>query len=66
MQTALLTGDSKTNINLLIELARKLGIKATLLSEEDIEDIGLAKAMKEGRTGKFVNTETFLKRLKKK
>jgi hypothetical protein len=66
MQTALLTGSSKAEFSLLIELAKKLGIKTTLLSEDELEDMGLAKAMKEGRTGEFVNTESFLKRLKKK
>lgn len=29
------------------------------------EDIGLLKAIKEGRTGKFVNTEEFIKELRK-
>jgi len=34
------------------------------ISKDDMEEIGLAKAMKEGRTGEYINTEDFLKKLK--
>ncbi len=36
-----------------------------ILSEDEIEDIGLAIAIKKGRTGKFVNTESFLQKIRK-
>jgi hypothetical protein len=31
-----------------------------------MEDMGLAKAMKKGRTGEYVNTNAYLKKLKSK
>jgi hypothetical protein len=64
MKTALLSSSSGKSLELLLELAKKLGIKATILSEEQLEDAGLAKAMKEGRTGKHVDTAKFMKSLK--
>lgn len=66
MQTAILSGSSSGNLSLLIELAKKLGIKASILSEEEIEDIGLARAMKQARTNEFIDTDKFIKQLKKK
>jgi hypothetical protein len=41
-------------------LAKKLGIKADTLTEGDLEDIGMAKAIEEGKSGQCLNTETFL------
>lgn len=64
MKSALLTGDSEKSMDLLLELAKKLGIKAKILSEEDMEDAGLIKAIKSGKTGKTIETDKFLKSLK--
>jgi hypothetical protein len=64
MKSAILTSGSGKSLQLLLDLAKKLGIKTKMLSEEEIEDAGLAKVIKEGRTGKFVDTEKFLKKLK--
>jgi len=64
MQTLLLQGNSKKEIELFFELAKKIGLKASLLSDEDMEDAGLLNAMKKGRTGKYVNTSNYLKKLK--
>lgn len=58
------SGTSETDLGLLIELAKKLGIKTQVLDQEAIEDIGLGLAMKEGKTGEYVDTETFLQALK--
>lgn len=65
MQTAVFKSDSKSNLKLLIELAKKLGIKAKLLSETEVEDIGLANAIKIGRTGEFADTDIYLEKLRK-
>ncbi len=58
------SGTSETDLGLLMELAKKLGIKTQVLDQEAIEDIGLGFAMKEGRTGEYVDSETFLHTLK--
>jgi hypothetical protein len=66
METLLLQSKSKKDMKMLAELAKKIGLSAYYVSKEDMEDIGLAKAMKKGRTGEYINTETFLKKLKAK
>ena len=65
MESAILTTTSKKDLQLLLVLAKKIGIKSKLLSREEIEDLGLKQAIKKGRTGKFVDTEKFLKNLNK-
>ena len=65
METAILKSKSKENLILLINLAKKLDINVKLQSADEIEDIGLVIAMKKGRTGKFVNTESYLKKISK-
>ena len=65
METAILKSNSKENLNLLLDLAKKLEMNVKILSADEIEDIGLAIAIRKGRTGKFVNTESFLKKIRK-
>lgn len=64
MKTAVLSSDSNKSLELLLELAKKLGIKTKVLTDEQIEEAGLTTAIKHGRTGKFVDTNKFLKELK--
>ena len=64
MKSVLFSGKSEKSIELLIELAKQLGIKTKVLSQEEIEDAGLLKAIKKGRTGKFIDSDEFLKNLK--
>ena len=66
MQTALLQTKSKTNLKLLLDLADKIGVTTTLLSFEEMEEIGLAKAIQKGRTGKYVNEKEFISRLRRR
>lgn len=66
METLLLQSKSKKDMKMLAEPAKKIGLSAHYVSKEDMEDIGLAKAMRKGRTGEYINTETFLKKLKAK
>lgn len=65
MQSALLTSESKADLRILIDLARKLGIKTKLLTKEEIEDYGLARAMKLSQTGEYIDTDKFIRKLKK-
>lgn len=65
METAILKNNSKKNLNLLLDLAKQLEMNVKILSHEELEDIGLAIAIKKGRTGKYVNTESYLKKIRK-
>lgn len=64
MKTAILSSESDADLKLLLALADKLGIKASMLSEEDAEDLAMAYAIKQGKTGEYVDTEDFLKNLR--
>ncbi len=69
METILLTGDSKANAKLLLELAKKLNFSAKILSSEDAEELGIFYAIKEGlESGLMAEEEKskFLSGLKKK
>jgi hypothetical protein len=63
MESAIISGNSKKDIKLLVAIAEKMGISAKFLTKDDLEDLGMAKAIKEGETGKFVDTNSFLKSL---
>lgn len=66
METILLQGESKKDIKMLSDLAKKIGLKTVSLKNEDLEDFALATAMKKGRTGEFIDTESYLKKLRRK
>lgn len=61
----LLTSKSKENLNILKLLAKKMGVSVKEINDEELEDKALLKAIIEGMTGKFVDEESFLKKLKK-
>jgi hypothetical protein len=65
METVIFKSSSKTNLKLLSELARKLGITVKKLSPEEIEDLGLGAAILEGKTGEYTDTDEFIKKLRK-
>ncbi len=64
MSGALLHTESDKDLNLIIELAKKLGISARKLSKDELEDYGLAIAISEGKTGEYMDTDSFLKDLR--
>ena len=64
MESAVLISKSKTDLSILLTLAKKLGIVTHRLTTEEIEDMALINAMKTGRTGEYVDTGKFLKKLK--
>ena len=64
MEGAILHTESKKELSLILQLARKLGISARKLSKEEIEDYGMSIAITEGKTGEYVKTETYLKELR--
>ena len=65
MESAILTTNSEKDLQLLLILAKKMGVKGKILSIEQLEDLGLKNAIKKGRTGKFADTEKFLQKLNK-
>ncbi|MEO6524216.1 MAG: hypothetical protein ABIN91_21195 [Mucilaginibacter sp.] len=63
MESAIISGESKKDIQLLLSIAEKMGIKAKFLTKDEVEDIGMAKAIKQGETGELIDTDQFLKSL---
>jgi len=64
METAILTSRSKSDLKLLLELAQKIGIKTKVLTHEEIEELGIILAIKDGRTEEYVDTDKFLEKIK--
>lgn len=65
MEAVLLNIDSKSDMKLLLEMARKIGIRARVITESELGDIGLINAIRQGGTEKYFDNESFLKKLRK-
>ena len=65
MKTAILQSNSEFDLKLLLDLAKKIGIKTKVLSNEDMEELGLVQAIHDGRTSEYVDTDDFIKKLRK-
>ncbi len=65
MQTLVLKSDSAVDIKLIAGIAKKMGIKAKILTDEEKEDFGLLSAIKKGKTGQYIDNEDFVKMLRK-
>jgi len=64
MESAIFSSESSQDMKLLLELAKKFGIKTKRLNEEDLEEMGFIKAIKDSKTDEFINTDKFLSELK--
>jgi hypothetical protein len=64
MQTVVLQGTSVSDLKLVTELAKKIGISVKYYSEIEVEDIGMQKAIEAGKTGSHVDTKSFIKSLR--
>jgi len=64
MESVILHTNKSKDLSLILELARKLGISARKLSKDEFEDIGLSIAISEGKTGEYIETDSFLKELR--
>ena len=64
MSTLVIQSKSKNNLKLLSELAKKIGDRATVLSEKQSEDWALGSYMKKIRTGKDVSLDLVIKKLR--
>jgi hypothetical protein len=65
MQAVILNSDSKADLKLLLDLAKKIGINSRILKESEIEEIGLINAISSGRTNEYLDNVTFLNKLRK-
>jgi hypothetical protein len=66
MKTLVVTSDNDNELKVLKYLAKKMGMEAEVLSEDEKEDIGLLKAMLEGKKNDHVSEDEVLKALRKK
>ena len=64
MESAILSTNSPKDLNLILQLAKKLGISARKLTKDEIEDYGLSYAISEGKTGEYIETESFVDELR--
>ncbi len=64
MEGVILHTDSSKDLELIIQLDKKLGISTKKLTRDEIEDYGLSIAINEGRTGEYIDTEIFMKELR--
>ena len=55
MEAIILQGGTKSNIRLILELAKKLDFKARKLSLEEMEDLGIALSINEGVQSGYLN-----------
>ncbi len=55
----------KSDIEILVKLAKKLGITTKKLTKKEAEDFALGLAMEAEKTNEFVNTKGFKKKLRK-
>lgn len=61
----ILNSESKSDFKLILEMANKLDVRTTILSDEDIEDFGLANAINIGESGEYVDVDLYLEKLTK-
>ena len=65
MTGLIITATKKTDLKLFTDLAKRIGIKVKSVSEENLLDLGLLKAMAEGRKTKFVSRERIMNKLQR-
>jgi hypothetical protein len=66
MESIVINVKTESDKSLFYTLAQRLHLKAKVLTDEDKEDYGLLKAMMEGKTGEYIDTERYLNKLRKK
>ncbi|WP_372950700.1 hypothetical protein [Mariniphaga sp.] len=63
MKAIILESKNSSDIRLLVELAKKLNIRAKILSSEEKEDIALANAMLQEESGEYLTEEELINKL---
>lgn len=64
MKGMVITAKTQTEYKFLIDLLKKLGITSSMVSEEDLEDLGLSKMLKSVNKSKKVSRESIMQKLK--
>jgi hypothetical protein len=64
MEGAILHTDSDKDLSLILQLAKKLGIAARKLTNDEIEDYGLSIAISKGKTGEYIDPDNYLSELR--
>jgi hypothetical protein len=60
MEAVIISGNSKKDIQLLANIAEKMGLTVNFIKEDDLEDFVMGKAIIEGKTGEFIDAGDFL------
>jgi hypothetical protein len=66
MKRLILSPENEQELTFLKQLLEKMGVKTEELTEEDIEDLGLLKAMEEGKKGDYIEENEIRKTLNSK
>jgi hypothetical protein len=66
MKRLILSPENEQELTFLKQLLDKMGVKTEELTEEDIEDLGLLKAMEEGKKGDYIEENEIRKTLNSK
>ncbi len=64
MKGLVITAKSQTEFKFLSDLLKKLGISSAMMSEEELEDLGLARLVKSATRSKKVSGETVMAKLR--
>ncbi|MBI3518608.1 MAG: hypothetical protein HY062_04525 [Bacteroidetes bacterium] len=64
MKAMVITPKSQSEFKFLNDLLKKLGIAASTMTEEDLEDAGLSKMLKSVDKHKKVSKESIIQKLK--
>jgi hypothetical protein len=64
MKAVLITPKTDTEFKFISDLLKKLGVAASTMSKEDIEDLGLSKLLKSVDKTKKVSKDSVIKKLK--
>lgn len=66
METSVITSNSKRELTLISEFAKKLGLNSKIMTEDEREDIGLLKAIMEADRKEKVSPESVMEILEEK
>jgi len=66
METLLITTKNKSELQFVSEFLKRMHIESKRLSNEEIEDLALGKAIEEGMNTKTVPKSSIIKALKRK
>ena len=66
MKALLVKSNSRAELKFIADLLKKLGVSATEMSSEDIEDYGLSALMKDVDRSRKVSRDVIMKKLRSK